>query len=164
MSRTEFACTADYFGAVRAAAIDAERIGRRLERMVAREGVRAQGYEAQGRGTRSDVNGTDATVGRMDWEGRIAARREGDYKLIDSACEVIYGSDQTGMGGIASLMGAATADAVWWRFCGAAQWREVAQRVEMSERWCQDQVAAAMDVCDAYGMEAMRRGLGVACG
>lgn len=99
MSRTEFACAADYFGAVRAAAIDAERIGRRLERMAAREGVRAQGYEAQGRGTRSDVNGTDATVGRMDWEGRIAARREGDYKLIDSACEVIYGNDQTGMGG-----------------------------------------------------------------
>ena len=49
MSRTEFACAADYFGAVRAAAIDAERIGRRLERMAAREGVRAQGYEAQGR-------------------------------------------------------------------------------------------------------------------
>lgn len=164
MERVEYADARDFFDAVRRAAVDAERIGRRLERMAAREGVRAQGYEAQGRGTRSDVNGTDATVGRMDWEGRIAARREQDYALIDSACAVIYGNDQTGMGGIASLLGSAAADAVWWRFCGAAQWREVAQRVEMSERWCRDQVAAAMDVCDAYGMEAMRCGLGVACG
>lgn len=164
MSRIVFACAADYFGAVRAAAIDAERIGRRLERMEAREGVRAQGYEAQGRGTRSDVNGTDATVGRMDWEGRIAARREQDYALIDSACSVVYGDGQTGMGGIEALLGSRVADAVWWRFCGAASWREVAQVTEMSERWCQDQVAAALDVCDAYGMEAMLRGLGVACG
>ena len=164
MSRVEYARAADFFDAVRLAALDAERVTRRLAQMEAREGVRAQGYEAQGHGTRSDVNGTDATVGRMDWEARVAARREGDYRLIDRACEVIYGNDQTGMGGIASLLGSATADAVWWRFCGAAQWREVAQRVEMSERWCQDQVAAAMDVCDAYGMEAMRQGLGVACG
>lgn len=164
MSRTEYARAADFFDAVRRAALDAERVTRRLAQMEAREGVRAQSYEAQGRGTRSDVNGTDATVGRMDWEGRIAARREQDYALIDSACAVIYGNDQTGMGGIASLLGSAAADAVWWRFCGAAQWREVAQRVEMSERWCREQVAAAMDVCDAYGMEAMRRGLGVACG
>ena len=42
---------------VRSAAIDDERLGRQLARMEAREGVLAQGYEAQGRGTRSDVNG-----------------------------------------------------------------------------------------------------------
>ncbi len=160
----EYAGAADFFAAARRAALDAERLRRQLERMEAREGVRAQGYEAQGRGTRADVNGTDATVSRMDWEGRARERVREDYALIDAASAVVYGDSQDGLGGIDALMGPAVADAVWWRFCGAAQWREVAQRVEMSERWCREQVAAAMDVCDAYGMEAMRRGLGVACG
>ena len=164
MSGCGYDSAADFFGAVRSAAMDAERLGRQLARMEAREGVRAQGYEAQGRGTRSDVNGTAQTVARMDWESRVAERREADYALIDSACSVIYGDAQAGMGGVSALMGTATADAMWWRFCGAASWREVSQRVEMSERWCREQVAAAMDVCDAYGMEAMCRGLGVACG
>lgn len=163
MTRREYTCARDFFDAVRSAAVDAERLSRQLARMEVREGVRAQGYDAQGRGTRSDPNGTAATVSRMDWESRVAERRDGDYRLIDSACLVIYGDGQTGMGGVSALMGAATADAIWWRFCGAASWREVAQKVEMSERWCREQVAAAMDVCDAYGMEAMRRGLGVAC-
>lgn len=153
----------EFFSAVRRAAADADRISRELERMEASEGVRVQSYDSAGHGTRADVNGTSRVVARMDYEGRIAKRRDEDYKLIDAACDVIYGSSQDGMGGVDALLGSTAADAMWWRFCACAAWREVAGHCEVSERTCQDMVNAAMDVCDAYGIDAMRRGLGTAC-
>ena len=104
-----------------------------------------------------------ATDARMDFEGRIERRREEDYRLIDAACSVIYGSDQS-TGGVGAILGAAYADALWWRFCAAATWPEVAEGTGMSVRWCKDAVGVAMDVIDSYGLERMSRGLGLAEG
>lgn len=163
MERFEYSCARDFFEAARAASLDAERIGRRIKRMEGSEGPRAQGYDAQGRGSRRDVNGTAAVVARMDYEARVERRLDADYALIDRACSVIYGDGQTGLGGIDALMGAPAADAVWWRFCAAATWERVAREVEQSVRWCQYTVGRALDECDAYGMWGMMRGLGVAC-
>lgn len=163
MARVEFADAREFFCAVRRAAADADRISRELARMEAAEGVRAQGYESVGRGSRADVNGRGATIARMDYERRVSKRREEDYALVDFACDVIYGSGQTGMGGIDALLGSAVADMVWWRFCACASWSEVAGHCELSVRRCQELVDAAMDTCDAYGVPAMREGLGRAC-
>lgn len=161
------ACYGDarqYFAAVRDAAGEAERTKRQIERMEASEGVRAQGYQPGVSSSRADVNGTSRVVARMDYEGRMRRRLDEDYALIDSATSVIYGEEQTGMGGIDALMGSRCADAVWWRFCDCAGWHKVAEMVGMSEKWCRDAVEAALDACDAYGIERMRAGLGVACG
>lgn len=163
MARVEYADAREFFSAVRRAAADADRISRELARMEAAEGVRAQSYSGGGRGTRADANGTAATIARMDYERRVSRRREEDYALVDSACDVIYGSGQTGMGGIDALLGSAVADMVWWRFCACASWSEVAAHCELSVRRCQELVDMAMDTCDAYGVSAMRRGLGAAC-
>ena len=160
----EYADAREFFCAVRRAAADADRISRELARMEAAEGVRAQSYSGGGHGTRADANGTAATIARMDYERRVSKRREEDYALVDSACDVIYGSGQTGMGGIDALLGSAVADMVWWRFCAGASWSEVAGHCELSVRRCQELVDMAMDTCNAYGIEAMRRGLGTACG
>lgn len=160
----EYADAREFFSAVRRAAADADRISRELARMEAAEGVRAQSYSGGGRGTRADANGTAATIARMDYERRVSRRREEDYALVDSACDVIYGNGQTGMGGIDALLGSAVADMVWWRFCACASWSEVAEHCELSVRRCQELVDMAMDTCNAYGIEAMRRGLGTACG
>lgn len=163
MARVEYADAREFFCAVRRAAADADRISRELARMEAAEGVRAQSYSGGGHGTRADANGTAATIARMDYERRVSKRREEDYALVDSACDVIYGSGQTGMGGIDALLGSAVADMVWWRFCACASWSEVAGHCELSVRRCQELVDMAMDTCDAYGVSAMRRGLGAAC-
>lgn len=89
-------------------------------------------------------------------------RLEEDYALIDRGCSVIYGSDQTGMGGVDALLGSATADTMWWRFCDGAGWNKVAREVGRSESWCRLAVETALDVCDQYGMDAMTQGLGIA--
>ncbi|MDY4014650.1 hypothetical protein, partial [Parafannyhessea umbonata] len=152
----------DFFESVRSAAIDADSITRRIQAMESREGVRAQSYEVRGRssGTGDAMRATDA---RMDFEGRIERRREEDYRLIDAACSVIYGADQS-TGGVGAILGAAYADALWWRFCAAATWPEVAEGAGMSERWCKDAVGVALDVIDSYGIERMASGLGLAEG
>ena len=58
-----------------------------------------------------------------------------------------------------ALLGSQYADAMWWRFCAAESWRVVADRVGLSERWCQDACEASMDQVDAYGIRAMLDGL-----
>ena len=151
----------DFFESVRSAAIDADSITRRIRAMESREGVRAQTYGPRGRGGVLDAMA--ATDARMDFESRIERRREEDYRLIDAACSVIYGADQS-TGGVGAILGAAYADALWWRFCAAATWPEVAEGTGMSERWCHDAVGVALDVIDSYGIERMAMGLGLAEG
>lgn len=153
----------EFFEAARRAAQDIESASRQLERMRAAEGVRAQGYQPGVSGTRSDVNGTAATVARIDWEGRMEARLAEDAALVECAMGVVYGDPSTGLGGVAALMGGPVADVMMWRYCRAQDWRWIAAMLDRSESWCRESAAAAMDVCDAYGIEAMRRGLGIAC-
>lgn len=146
----------DFFDEVRAAAIDAERARRMLDAMTAREGVRAQGYEPHSAGGIADpMRATDARIDReAGWRDRI----ERDYALIDEACAVIYGPGNTG--GIASLLGLPTADAVWWRFCGAASWEKVSKAVGYSRRWCIGACATAFDLIDSLGIGAVKAGDG----
>lgn len=148
----------EFFDEVRAAAIDAERTRRMLEAMESREGVKAQRYgvSVQG-GTHDAMSATDA---RIDRERSWAARIERDYALIDEACEIIYGIDNRG--GIASLLGTATADAMFWRYCAAVTWPRVAESVCYSVPWCYKAVAVALDLVDALGVKAVKEGRGSA--
>lgn len=151
----------EFLEAVRAASIDAERIRHTLERMGVREQVRAQSYESRGRGG-GTTDAMRATDERMDYESRARDRQHEDYALIDLCCDVIYGSGQNGSGGVCALLGSAYADCLWWRFCAAATWPEVADGCGMSERWCRDAVRVACDTIDAYGMSRIVDGLGLA--
>lgn len=154
-------CARDFFASVRDAARDADRTTGIIRSMEAREGVRAQTYGPRGRGgVRDAMAATDA---RMDFEERYRRRLDEDYELIDRACDVIYGADQS-TGGVGAILGAAYADALWWRFCAAATWPDVAEGTGMSVRWCKDAVGVAMDVVDSYGLERMSKGLGLAEG
>ena len=160
---SEWARARDLMEAARRSAIEAERTRRALERMASREGPRAQSYSpGTSPGRVADPMAT--TDERMDYEARMRTRVEADYAIIDEACDVIYGSDQTGSGGVCSLLGSAYADCLWWRFCAAATWAEVAEGCGMSERWCRDAVSVACDVVDAYGVGRVVRGLGLAEG
>lgn len=150
----------DFFASVREAARDADRISRTIARMESREGVHGQSYSPAVHG--GDHDARAATDARMDYERRVHRRREDDYALIDRACAVIYGADQTGHGGVSALMGPAYADVLWWRFCAAETWKAVAAGTGMSVRWCQCAADAALDQIDSYGMGRMLDGKGMA--
>lgn len=154
----------EFFEAAREASIDADRISRRLAEMEASEGVRAQGYDAQGRGSNRDVNGMRRTEARIDFERRVEARREADYDLIDRATSVIYGDGQTGMGGIGALMGGAVADVMWWRYCAAESWAVVALSCGYSKSQCRRLCAQGLNACDFFGWANVESGRGCAEG
>ena len=147
-----------FFEAVREASREAERTRLTLMRMEAREGVRAQGYEAQGRsGHASDR--TAATDARIDHETRMAERIDEDYALIDLACKVLYG-EESGKGGVDRLMGSAVADCISFRYVDARPWPEVAALTGYSERQCQRLCAVGMDACDFFGWTNLVDGVG----
>lgn len=158
---SDFVDAKDFFEQTRAAAFDADSIARRLMAMEAREDIKGQSYESYGHaGHRSDVmHNTDK---RIAFEDVIRTRQAWDYALIDLASEVIYGSNITGSGGIAAILGAHYADLAWWRFCAAATWEESAKGCAMSEKWCRNGIHVVIDTADAYGIDRLIDGIGFA--
>lgn len=150
-----------FFEAVRDASVECERTREALLRMEAREGVRAQGYEAQGRsGHMSDR--TAATDARIDHEARMAERIEADYAIIDLACRVLYG-EESGKGGVDRLMGSAVADCISFRYVDARPWGEVAALLgysSWSRRSLRDLCQRGFDAIDALGWERAIEGVG----
>lgn len=157
----DYSSARDFFEAVREASREAERTRLTLLRMEAREGVRAQGYEAQGRsGHMSDR--TAATDARIDHEARMAERIEEDYALLDLACRVLYG-EESGKGGVDRLMGSAVADCISFRYVDARPWPEVAALLgysRWSRRSLRDLCQQGFDAIDALGWERAIEGIG----
>lgn len=157
-----YASARDLFEAARDAALEVERTRRTISRMEQAEGVRAQGYQPPVRRSREDVNGTARTDARIDVEERMRRRIDEDYRLIDLAAEVCYGA-WPASGGVAALLGSAYADVLYFRYCQADPWGAVADKVGLSEKWCREAARPALDQVDAYGVDAVRQGLGLAC-
>lgn len=157
----EYSDAREFFEAVREASREAERTRLTLMQMEAREGVRAQGYEAQGSsGHMSDR--TASTDARMDYEERMRERLEEDYALIDLACRVLYG-EESGKGGVEALMGSAVADAISFRYVDARPWKEVAALMGYSHAsWhaLRDMCKRGFDAIDALGWERAIEGVG----
>lgn len=162
-SLSDYPSAQEFFEAVRDASREAERARITLMRMEAREGVRAQGYEATGRsGSGSDR--TAATDARIDYEGRMRDRIEADYALIDMACALLYGRE-SGKGGVDRLMGSAVADCISFRYVDARPWSEVAALMgysRWSRRSLRDMCQQGFDAIDALGWERVIEGLGEA--
>lgn len=160
-SYSDYASAEDFFEAVRHASREAERTRLTLLQMEAREGARAQGYEAQGRsGHLSDRSA--ATDSRVDYEARMSERVEWDYKLIDLACRVLYGRE-SGKGGVDALMGSAVADCISFRYVDARPWSEVAALLgysRWSRRSLRDMCQRGFDCIDSYGFERVIEGIG----
>ncbi len=157
----EYSDAREFFEAVREASREAERTRLTLMQMEAREGVRAQGYEAQGSsGHMSDR--TASTDARMDYEERMRERLEEDYALIDLACRVLYG-EESGKGGVEALMGSAVTDAISFRYVDARPWKEVAALMGYSHAsWhaLRDMCQRGFDAIDALGWERAIEGVG----
>lgn len=158
---TSYTCAEDFFEAVRDASREAERTRLTLMQMEAREGVRAQGYEAQGRSGHTSDRAA-AIDARLDYEGRMRERIEEDYALIDLACRVLYG-EESGKGGVDALMGSAVADCMSFRYVDARPWPEVAALLGYS-KWSvnslRDMCQQGFDAVDALGWERVVDGVG----
>ena len=152
----------DLFEAARDAASDKEKSARKLEKLEARKGseaVRAQSYEATGRGGGGDP--TARTDARLDLEEICRRRIEDDKALISLADEIVYGRERHA-GGVELLVSADHADVLHFYFCEAMPWRAVADMVGMSESWCRSAAQEAIDHVDAYGIGRMLDGHGMA--
>lgn len=159
-SLSDYPSARDLFDDARRCATDADRIRTAIMRMESREGARAQSYGSHGRsGHRADA--MRETDRRIDYESRMRLRQQRDYDVIDLACDVLYGADQLS-GGLSSLLSPAHADCVCLRYCNAEIWDEVAAGCGMSVRWCEQSVPRAMELMDAYGLDRVRDGLGLA--
>ena len=144
----------DFFESVRAAARDAERTRHTLMRMRGREMPRGMDTTPGHFGGTPDVmRPSDAT---MDYESMVRRRVQSDWELIDEACRVIYGTEQDGTAGINALLGPATADALWWYYCAAVKWHEVADKLDMSVSHCQRLCRVAFEMVDSLGMGAVK--------
>ena len=160
-SYTDFSSAEDFFEAVREASREAERTRLTLLQMEAREGVRAQGYEPRVMvgGERDHMAHTDS---RIDYEARMRERIEQDYRLLDMACQVLYGCE-SGKGGVDALMGSAVADCISFRYVDARPWSEVAALLgysRWSRRSLRDMCQRGFDRIDSLGWERAIEGVG----
>ena len=160
-SLSDYPSAQEFFEAVREASREAERTRITLLQMEAREGVCAQGYESHGRsGHRADAMAK--TDSRVDYEARMSERIEQDYRLLDMACQVLYGRE-SGKGGLDALMGSAVADCISFRYVDARPWKEVAVLMGYSHaswRALRDMCQRGFEMIDSLGWERAIEGVG----
>lgn len=123
----------EYFEVIRAEVVKTDRAREMLERMRAREGAKAQSYQAGG-GSGDAADPMDSIAKRIDFEGRLEQRIADAEEALDEACEVLYGKD--GRGGLAKLKGTRYADAICMGYLQAQPWNEIAEIMQGSVRWC----------------------------
>lgn len=152
----------EFFMAARAAAVDANRCARQLADMENRaESLGGGGFEGRVRATREPDRMATRVAAMVDQEERLRERQEEDYRLIDAACEILYGPDNRS--GLYALVGW-PADAIYHHYLALRTWEETADALGYSVRYTQRSVAWALDLADANGDQWTRLGLGFAEG
>lgn len=164
MQPYSFSSARELFESAREASKDAERIRRQLLAMEAR--ATSLGAGALGPRVASTPNPqrmADAVGAMVDREAALERRQAEDYDLIDFACTVLYGREQDGAGGIASLVPETWwADVLWWRYLDGSTWEEVGSAVGYSWRRCFDVAQTALDIADGAGIDGCLSGSGSA--
>ena len=155
----QFTCAREMFEATRDAALDLERCERQLRTLESREGLTGS-IVKHGPSARPDpMTQTDV---RIDFESAIKKRMDDDTALIDATAKVLYGSEQNGDGGVASLAGSLAADCARWRYILAAKWDEIAQALNVSQRTARRQCDVAIETADTFGYIFTVSGVGFA--
>ena len=149
-----------FFEGVRAAALDAERVRRQLDEMEATaEPPSGGGLGARVRSTPDPDRIGGRVAAMLDHERRLLERQEEDYRVIDSACALLYGDDCDA--GLWALVGW-RADAIFHHYVALRTWDDAARMVGYSTRYVIEQAGAALDVATANGAMWTRLGIGSA--
>lgn len=137
----------DYFEQIRETVVEIDRSKEMLTRLLAQEGAKIQRYgEQQGNGN-SDA--MDRINRRIEFEQRLQRRIDEASIMLDEATELLYGADDHG--GLAKLKGNRYADVLCMAYLQATPWREVAEVMRCSVKWCHELSTAAFDYIDAVG-------------
>ena len=123
------------------------------------ESLGSGGFQPRVRSTPEPDRMAGRVAAMVDRSDMLARRMDEDYRLIDCACEVLYGND--GRGGLYSLVGW-PADAIYHHYLALYTWEETAALVGYSERHVQTCVATAFDLADANGEMWTKLGIGMA--
>lgn len=154
----------DLFEAARDAASDALRCEKQIE-VLEEDAVRVSSPSLTPSGRRAPASDRMANkvATLVDRKNALDRRIDEDYRLIDAACEILYGAD--GMSdGLATIAPPWWADAIYHHYLGLSTWDETADRVMFSKRYVQTCVCAAFDLMDANGMASTVEGIGYAEG
>lgn len=155
-----FGSAREFFDYAREASRDADRIGRQLAEMEVRaEGIGSGGFEPRVRSTPDPDRMAGRVVANADHKERLEARREEDYRIIDVACEILYGPDNRS--GLYALVGW-PADAIYHHYLALRTWDAVADMMGYSAQHVRRSVSAALDLADANGDMWTRLGRGLA--
>ena len=170
-----YATAREMFEAAREAALDAERIGRELAAMEGRsESLGFGGFQPRVRSTPEPDRMAGRVAAMVDRSDMLARRMDEDYRLIDAACEVLYGKDgrvtdaacrvlygPDRRSGLYALVGW-PADAIYHHYLGLRTWEQVADMLGYSVQHVRRQAMAALDLADANGQMWTEQGRGMA--
>lgn len=158
----EFTSARELFEAAREASRDAERIRRQLDAIEHRAlGMSGGGFDPRVRSTPAHDRMGAAVASLVDVESRLRERQDEDYRLIDLACAVLYGTESDA--GLWALVGW-RADAIFHHYLGGMTWHAVGVLMGYTERHVMEQARYAMEVCDGWGLPAIVTGEGGAEG
>lgn len=142
----------EYFEGIRETVVEIERSKEMLERLKASEGAKVQRYgEQQGNGN-SDA--MDRVNRRIEFEQRLQRRINEASEMLDEATMLLYGDDDHG--GLAKLKGNRYADVLCMAYCQGMPWKEVAEVMRCSVKWCRELSGAAFSYIDGVGFAHIR--------
>ena len=151
-----YSCARDLFDATRDAAIEMRRYKRQLAML--REGGNSQPMTRIIKGSITDpMLRVDSAI---DLEARWKQTVEVDEAVIARTSHVLYGRDNDG--GVASILGMAYADVMFWYYVALLPWKDVGDIVGYSVSRCKDIRNIVIDTVDGYGIDAVVSGRGVA--
>lgn len=142
----------EYFEQIRKTVAEVERSKEMLEALLAAEDGRGISYEPRTSGGTGDA--MDAINRRIEFQARLARRVDEASQMLDEATALLYGNDDHG--GLAKLKGNRYADVLCMAYLQAMPWREVAEVMRCSDKWCRELSAAAFAYIDAVGFARLR--------
>lgn len=142
----------EYFEQIRKEVAEIERSKEMLETLLASEDGKGISYEPRTSGGTGDA--MDAINRRIEFQARLARRIDEASLMLDEATALLYGNDDHG--GLAKLKGNRYADVLCMAYLQAMPWREVAEVMRCSDKWCRELSAAAFAYIDAVGFARLR--------
>ncbi len=152
-------CARALFVAARDASADAERDKRQLDAMEQRAlSLGGGGFEPRVSSTSDPQRMAKRVDAYVDRSQALQERQDGDYAIIDLACEVLYGRAQDGLTGLASLVPEWWCDVLWWHYLDGATWERTGEMVGYSAARCRQVADVAFDTIDSWGIVDTIRG------
>lgn len=91
---------------------------------------------------------------RIEFERRLQRRIDKASAMLDEATELLYGEDDHG--GLAKMKGNRYADVLCMAYCQGMPWKEVAEVMRCSVKWCRELSGAAFAYIDSVGFAHLR--------